>query len=128
MYLVSYVQFNLIQFSPSFSFHSFYSLFKQFLSTFMMKFLVYSAIYGLSSVSAYTVTNAPRFMLKNIDPIVFPGQYVSHMHSFFGSDAVTANTTTSKELQNGCSTAENPNDYSSYCRSVFVALMPSSNS
>ncbi|KAF4946201.1 hypothetical protein FSARC_14252 [Fusarium sarcochroum] len=68
----------------------------------------------LGLVSAYTVTNAGRFMLKNIDPIVVPGQYVSHMHSFFGSDAVTVNTTTSKELQAGCSSAENPNDYSSY--------------
>ncbi|KAL6922381.1 hypothetical protein FSHL1_006340 [Fusarium sambucinum] len=79
-----------------------------------MKYLVFSALYGLAAVSAYTVTNAPRFMLKNIDPIVFPGQYVSHMHSFFGSDAVTVNTTTSRELQTGCSTAENPNDFSSY--------------
>jgi hypothetical protein len=88
----------------------------------MKSSLILSAVYGLSAVSAYTVTNAPRFMLKNIDPIVFPGQYVSHMHSFFGSDAVTANTTTSKELQKGCSTAENPNDYSSYCKSTFALL------
>ncbi|KAH7017170.1 hypothetical protein EDB80DRAFT_564279 [Ilyonectria destructans] len=70
---------------------------------------------GAGAVSAYTVTSADRFMLKNIDPIVFPGQYgKSHMHSFFGSDAVTINTTTSEELQAGCSTAENPNDYSIY--------------
>ncbi|KAF9870926.1 putative short-chain dehydrogenase [Colletotrichum karsti] len=67
-----------------------------------------------SAVSAYTVVNVDRFMLKNIDPVVVPGQYASHMHTFFGSDAVTVNTTTSKELQAGCSTAENPNDYSSY--------------
>ncbi|EXK78336.1 oxidoreductase [Fusarium oxysporum f. sp. raphani 54005] len=53
-------------------------------------------------------------MEKNIDPIVIPGKYVSHLHTFFGSDAVTANTTTSKELQAGCSSADNPNDYSSY--------------
>ncbi|KAJ4010946.1 hypothetical protein NW752_007515 [Fusarium irregulare] len=79
-----------------------------------MKSSIVLAVYWVCAVNAYTVTNAPRFMLKNIDPIVFPGKYVSHMHSFFGSDAVTVNTTTSKELQKGCSTAENPNDYSSY--------------
>ncbi|KAJ5224843.1 uncharacterized protein N7469_008346 [Penicillium citrinum] len=53
-------------------------------------------------------------MFKNIDPIMLPGQYTSHMHSFFGSDAVNVNTTTSAELQKGCSTAENPNDFSAY--------------
>jgi hypothetical protein len=57
------------------------------------------------------------FMFKNIDPIVFPGQYVSHMHSFFGSDAVNINTSTSAELREGCSTARNPNDFSVYCTS-----------
>ncbi|KAE9369702.1 hypothetical protein N431DRAFT_547110 [Stipitochalara longipes BDJ] len=36
------------------------------------------------------------------------------MHSFFGSNAVTTNTTTSAELQAGCTTAHNPNDFSSY--------------
>lgn len=71
---------------------------------------------GAGAASAYTITEVERFMYKNIDPIVFPGQYgKSHMHSFFGSDAVTANTTTSAELQAGCSTAKNPNDYSIYC-------------
>ncbi|CEL09824.1 hypothetical protein ASPCAL12953 [Aspergillus calidoustus] len=63
---------------------------------------------------AYTVTNVELFMFKNIDPIVFPGQYVSHMHSFFGSDAVNINTSTSAELREGCSTARNPNDFSVY--------------
>ncbi|KAM5348982.1 hypothetical protein ACJ41O_008805 [Fusarium nematophilum] len=68
-----------------------------------------------ATANAYTIAVAERFMYKNIDPIVFPGSYTkSHLHSFFGSDAVTANTTTSKELQAGCSTAENPNDFSSY--------------
>ncbi|EQB51222.1 hypothetical protein CGLO_09264 [Colletotrichum gloeosporioides Cg-14] len=75
---------------------------------------IFNVLLCASAVSAYTVTNVGRFMLKNIDPVVIPGQYASHMHTFFGSDAVTANTTTSKELQAGCSTAENPNDYSSY--------------
>ncbi|KAH7347669.1 hypothetical protein B0T11DRAFT_360127 [Plectosphaerella cucumerina] len=69
---------------------------------------------GAGFAQAYTVTSAKRFMNKNIDPIVVPGQFTSHMHSFFGSDAVTVNTTTTAELQAGCSTAENPNDYSSY--------------
>ncbi|KAK7719600.1 hypothetical protein SLS64_001777 [Diaporthe eres] len=65
---------------------------------------------------AYTQANvASPFMYKNVDPIVFPGEYgVSHMHSFFGSDAVTASTTTSAELQKGCTTADNPNDFSVY--------------
>ncbi|KAJ5975938.1 hypothetical protein N7481_009645 [Penicillium waksmanii] len=63
---------------------------------------------------AYTVTNTDLFMFKNIDPIMLPGQYTSHMHSFFGSDAVTVNTTTSAELQKGCSSTENPNDFSTY--------------
>ncbi|KAF7183186.1 hypothetical protein CNMCM7691_003021 [Aspergillus felis] len=53
-------------------------------------------------------------MMKNINPIVLPSQYKSHMHSFFGSDAVTINTNTSAELQAGCSTAENPNNFSIY--------------
>ncbi|KAG7113314.1 hypothetical protein HYQ45_000291 [Verticillium longisporum] len=69
---------------------------------------------GAGVANAYTIAVAERFMYKNIDPIVVPGQYTSHMHSFFGSDAVAVNTTTSKELQAGCSTAENPNDFSSY--------------
>lgn len=78
----------------------------------LLKFLV-----SATAVTAYTVTNVGHFMRKNIDPVVMPGEYASHMHSFFGSDAVTVNTTTSKELQASCSTAENPNDYSSYCMS-----------
>ena len=54
-------------------------------------------------------------MTKNIDPLVFPGQFgKSHLHSFFGSDAVTASTKTSAELQKGCTNAENPNDLSIY--------------
>ncbi|KAJ0384881.1 hypothetical protein COL922a_007428 [Colletotrichum nupharicola] len=80
---------------------------------------IFNVLLCASAVSAYTVTNVGRFMLKNIDPVVIPGQYASHMHTFFGSDAVTANTTTSKELQAGCSTAENPNDYSSYFPTLF---------
>ncbi|KAF9870462.1 hypothetical protein CkaCkLH20_12129 [Colletotrichum karsti] len=69
---------------------------------------------GAGIANAYTIAVAEPFMRKNIDPVVIPGQYKSHMHTFFGSDAVTLNTNSSKELQAGCSTAENPNDYSSY--------------
>lgn len=68
-----------------------------------------------TAITAYTVTNVGQFRRKNI--VVVPGEYASHMQTFFGSDAVTINTTTSKELQAGCSTAQNPNDYSSYCMS-----------
>ncbi|KAL0942012.1 putative short-chain dehydrogenase [Colletotrichum truncatum] len=75
---------------------------------------IFNVLLCASAVSAYTVTNVGKFMLKNIDPVVVPGEYTSHMHTFFGSDAVTVNTTTSKELQAGCATAENPNDFSSY--------------
>ncbi|KAI3536951.1 hypothetical protein CABS01_15143 [Colletotrichum abscissum] len=77
-----------------------------------MKFANILAVAG--AAGAYTVTIVDKFMYKNIDPVVIPGQYASHMHTFFGSDAVTLNTTTSKELQAGCATAVNPNDYSSY--------------
>lgn len=70
----------------------------------------------LGTAQAYTVisTSGP-FMLKNIDPIVYPGQHnKSHLHSFFGSDAVTVDTKTSAELQAGCTNLENPNDLSAY--------------
>ncbi|ODM24160.1 hypothetical protein SI65_02133 [Aspergillus cristatus] len=55
-----------------------------------------------------------HFMFKNIDPLVIPGKYTSHMHDFFGSDAINVSTRTSAELQGGCTTAENPNDFSTY--------------
>ncbi|KAI9151454.1 hypothetical protein HJFPF1_08656 [Paramyrothecium foliicola] len=83
-------------------------------------YMVRSAIFGaglMASVAhGYTQVNlmAPAFY-KNVDPIVFPGSYSeSHLHSFFGSDAITAHTTTSAELQAGCTNAENPNDLSTY--------------
>lgn len=70
--------------------------------------------------NAYTQVNMMTpFMYKTIDPFLFPGEYTtSHLHSFFGSDAVTANTKTSAELQEGCTNAENPNDLSVYCEST----------
>jgi hypothetical protein len=70
----------------------------------------------IAQAAAYTQVNVPSpFMYKNIDPIVFPGQYdKSHLHSFYGSDAVTINTKTSTELQAGCTNAQNPNDLSVY--------------
>lgn len=69
------------------------------------------------SVTAYTDIRHTRFMVKNIDPIVFPGEYRSHMHSFFGSDAVTSKMPTTAELQKGCPSGQNPNDLSVYCTS-----------
>ncbi|KAH6663519.1 hypothetical protein B0J14DRAFT_662033 [Halenospora varia] len=84
----------------------------------LVSFLLRAALTGgiIAQVAAYTQVNVPSpFMYKNIDPIVFPGQYSkSHLHSFFGSDAVTINTNTSAELQKGCTNAENPNDLSIY--------------
>lgn len=79
----------------------------------MYPLILLSLIVGLSQ--AYTVTNADHFMFKNIDPLVIPGKYTSHMHDFFGSDAINVNTKTSAELQGGCTTAENLNDFSTYC-------------
>ncbi|PLB47745.1 hypothetical protein P170DRAFT_456518 [Aspergillus steynii IBT 23096] len=79
----------------------------------MRSFFLSSAL-AAGLAQAYTVTNVDMFMLKNIDPLVVPGEYTSHMHSFFGSDAITAHTNTSAELQKGCSTARNPNDFSAY--------------
>ncbi|VUC21626.1 unnamed protein product, partial [Clonostachys rosea] len=77
---------------------------------------------GAGIANAYTVTVVKKFMQKNIDPVVFPGQYgKSHMHTFFGSDSVTVYTNSSKDLQAGCSTAENPNDYSSYWVPTLIA-------
>lgn len=65
-------------------------------------------------VQSYTITDVDQLMMKNIDPIVLPGQYKSHMHSFFGSDAITKDLPTSEELRAGCATADNPNDFSVY--------------
>jgi len=81
-----------------------------------MNSFVLSASLLASMASAYTQINvASPFMQKNIDPIVFPGSFTkSHLHSFYGSDAVTASTNTSAVLQGGCTAADNPNDFSIY--------------
>lgn len=88
----------------------------------MPSFLFRAALAGgLATRVAYAYTQvnvASPFMYKTIDPILYPGEYTkSHLHSFFGSDAVTANTSTSAELQEGCTNVENPNDLSVYCES-----------
>ncbi|KAL4795122.1 hypothetical protein BDV19DRAFT_389525 [Aspergillus venezuelensis] len=75
---------------------------------------LFGPLFAAGLAQAYTVTTVDQFMLKNIDPLVLPGQYTSHMHSFFGSDAVNVTTSTSAELRKGCSTARNPNDFSVY--------------
>ncbi|CAI4212345.1 unnamed protein product [Parascedosporium putredinis] len=87
---------------------------KEFVEVNVGRCIGHPLLVGAGFASAYTVTNVGKFMEKNIDPIVTPGEYRSHLHTFFGSDAVNVNTTTSAELQAGCSTAENPNDFSSY--------------
>jgi hypothetical protein len=81
----------------------------------MRTLIVAGALVGLAA--AYTDIRHKRFMVKNIDPIVSPGQYRSHMHSFFGSDAVTKDMPTTEELQKGCPSGQNPNDLSVYCKS-----------
>jgi len=45
---------------------------------------------------------------------VFPGKYISHMHSFYGSDAITKDLPTTAQLQAGCPSGENANDMSIY--------------
>lgn len=78
--------------------------------------LIIAATAFAGAAMAYTDIRHKRFMLKNMDPIVFPGEYRSHMHSFFGSDAVTKDLPTTAELQAGCPSGENPNDLSVYCK------------
>ncbi|KAF2866899.1 hypothetical protein BDV95DRAFT_503981 [Massariosphaeria phaeospora] len=76
---------------------------------------MFAAILVLAaSASALTDIEHKPFMRKNIDPIVSPGKYTSHMHSFYGSDAVTADRPTTAQLQSGCPSGENPNDLSVY--------------
>lgn len=89
----------------------------------MMRSSILFSTWAAGLAQAYTVTNTDLFMFKNIDPIVLLGQYTSHMHSFFGSNAVTVNTTPSAELQKGCSSTENPNDFSTYCSYLFTILL-----
>ncbi|KAL0929745.1 uncharacterized protein CTRU02_215388 [Colletotrichum truncatum] len=72
------------------------------------------AVASVSAVHAWTELHHDPFMNKNIDPIVVPGTYSSHMHTFFGSDAVTNAMPTSADLQKGCYSGENPNDLSAY--------------
>lgn len=73
-----------------------------------------SVLSAVSAANAYTVVTHEQFMKKNIDPLVVPGEYKSHMHSFFGSDAITKDKPTSADLQKGCASGENPNDLSVY--------------
>ena len=85
-------------------------------STNMFQNVLVSAGLMAQLAHGYTQVNvmSPIFY-KNVDPIVFPGSYSeSHLHTFFGSDAITAHTKSSAELQAGCTNAENPNDLSTY--------------
>lgn len=65
--------------------------------------------------SAWTELLHKPIMNKNIDAIVVPGTYTSHMHTFFGSDAITKDMPTTDDLQQGCYSGTNPNDLSAYC-------------
>ncbi|KAG9230199.1 hypothetical protein BJ875DRAFT_546372 [Amylocarpus encephaloides] len=77
---------------------------------------MYAASFVLLAGTAFALTDIQHkpFMRKNIDPIVSPGRYVSHMHSFYGSDIITKDLPTTEELQKGCPSGENPNDLSIY--------------
>jgi hypothetical protein len=81
--------------------------------------VVFLALAG--TVAALTDIEHKPFMRKNIDPTVLPGRYASHMHSFYGSDAVTKDLPTTADLQKGCPSGENPNDLSVYCTRHFSA-------
>jgi hypothetical protein len=70
----------------------------------------------ICTANGYANVQVGSLFLKNIDPILSPGKYESHLHTFFGSDAITKDMPTSKELQAGCTTAKNPNDMSVYCK------------
>lgn len=83
-----------------------------------MKRSILSVLAGSSIAAAWTELSHAPFMTKNIDAIVVPGTYTSHMHSFFGSDAITNVLPTSAELQEGCYSGDNPNDLSVYCKSA----------
>ncbi len=85
--------------------------------------MMFTAVVLLAgTAAALTDIEHKPFMRKNIDPIVFPGKYTSHMHSFYGSDAVTKDLPTTEELQKGCPSGENPNDLSVYCMVVKTSL------
>lgn len=71
---------------------------------------------GAGAAHAYTVINHKVFLNKNIDALVKPGEYTSHMHTFAGSDAITNVRPTSADLQKGCYSGENGNDLSVYCK------------
>lgn len=79
---------------------------------------ILSFLAGTSIASAYTVINHKPFMNKNVDALVVPGTYTSHMHTFFGSDVITNVKPTTAELQKGCYSGDNANDLSVYCMSV----------
>ncbi|KAL4876725.1 hypothetical protein BJY04DRAFT_210375 [Aspergillus karnatakaensis] len=86
-----------------------------------MNSLALALLVTAGSVQGYTLVDSGYVMRKNIDSIVQPGRYTSHMHSFFGNDAVTATTSTTEELLSGCSTNSNPNDLSVYWHPTLYA-------
>lgn len=52
-------------------------------------------------------------MRDMVDPIVTPGRNSTHLHTFFGSDAISRTTNSSDELRAGC-TSCTQQDFSSY--------------
>ncbi|KAJ5880735.1 uncharacterized protein N7473_011788 [Penicillium subrubescens] len=68
------------------------------------------------------MVNSGYTMRKNIDSIVLPGRYTSHVHSFFGNDAVNATTSTTEALLDGCATNSNPKDLSANNGTALVPI------
>lgn len=76
---------------------------------------VFTLLAGAGAVSAWSELLHQPIMHKNIDAIVEPGVYSSHMHTFFGSDIITNVMPTTEDLQQGCYSGLNANDLSAYC-------------
>ncbi|KAK5662348.1 hypothetical protein OQA88_8258 [Cercophora sp. LCS_1] len=73
-----------------------------------------TALAFTTAVTALTVVEHKPLFRKNMDALVSPGKYVSHMHSFYGSDAINTTVPTTADLQKGCPSGENANDMSVY--------------
>lgn len=83
----------------------------------MLSLSVALAIAGLvgSARADYfrTHVDCSAFMRDMVDPIVSPGTNSTHLHTFFGSDAISRTTNSSDELRAGC-TSCSQQDFSSY--------------
>ncbi|KAF1926693.1 uncharacterized protein M421DRAFT_214083 [Didymella exigua CBS 183.55] len=68
---------------------------------------------GVNADTPFRVTCSP-FKRERIDNLVSPGQEATHMHTFWGSRAITADPITVDELRDSCHTCSNTFDHSAY--------------